>query len=73
MGMTFIPVCHFLTGGLSYRRRFPVVYLTFKAMRRPQCISKQHEVCAFYVTYCTFPHDRWLQIKSTIGKLKYTN
>ena len=33
----------------SYRRRFPVVYLTYPAMRRPQVVNKQLEVCAFFV------------------------
>ena len=33
----------------SYRRRFPVVYLTYPAMRRPQVVNKQLEVCAFLV------------------------
>lgn len=34
----------------SYRRRFPVVYLTLKAMRRPRFVDKQLEVCAFCVS-----------------------
>ena len=29
---------------LSYQRRFLVVYLTFKAMRRPRLVNKQFEV-----------------------------
>lgn len=33
----------------SYRRRFPVVYLTYPAMRRSQVVNKQLEVCAFFV------------------------
>lgn len=33
----------------SYRRRFPVVYLTYPAIRRPQVVNKQLEVCAFFV------------------------
>ncbi len=38
----------------SYRRRFPVVYLTYPAMRRPQVVNKQLEVCAFFILYiCT--------------------
>ena len=35
---------------LSYQRRFPVVYFTYPAMRRPRFVNKQHEVCAFYVS-----------------------
>ena len=34
---------------LSYQRRFPVVYLTLWAMRRPRFVNKQHEVYAFCV------------------------
>ena len=34
----------------SYQRRFPVVYLTVKVMRRPRVVNKQHEVYAFYVS-----------------------
>ena len=34
---------------LSYQRRFPVVYFTYPAMRRPRFVNKQHEVCAFCV------------------------
>lgn len=37
----------------SYRRRFPVVYLTYPAMRRPQVVNKQLEVCAFFIYICT--------------------
>ena len=34
-------------GVLSYRRRFPVVYLIWWAMRRPRPVDKQLEVYAF--------------------------
>ena len=50
MGVTEHPLCYTLQSGLSYQRRFPVVYLTFKAMRRPRLVDKQLEVCAFYCT-----------------------
>ena len=39
----------FRQSGLSYRRRFPVVYLTLKVMLRPRIVDKQLEVYAFYV------------------------
>ena len=48
MGMT-IPRFAILVRWLSYRRRFPVVYLTFKAMRRPRLVNKQLGVFAFFV------------------------
>ena len=35
---------------LSYRRRFLVVYLFYKAMRRPRLVNEQLEVCAFFVS-----------------------
>ena len=35
---------------LSYQRRFPVVYLTVWAMRRPRFVNNQLEVCAFCVS-----------------------
>ena len=35
---------------LSYQRRFPVVYFTYPAMRRPRFVNKQHEVYAFCVS-----------------------
>ena len=35
---------------LSYQRRFPVVYLTVWAMRRPLVVNKQLEVYAFCVS-----------------------
>ena len=34
---------------LSYQRRFPVVYFTYPAMRRPRFVNKQLEVYAFCV------------------------
>ena len=34
---------------LSYQRRFPVVYLTLWAMRRPRFVNNQLEVYAFCV------------------------
>ena len=41
MGMV-LPVLLFLYGSmLPYRRRFPVVYLDYKVMRRPPIVSKQ--------------------------------
>ena len=48
MGMTISILCLYLGHSvLSYRRRFPVVYLTIKVMLRPRFVSKQLEVCAF--------------------------
>jgi hypothetical protein len=35
---------------LSYQRRFPVVYFTYPAMRRPRFVNKQLEVYAFCVS-----------------------
>ena len=49
MGMTYTLFCRFRQSGVSYRRRFPVVYLTFKAMRRPRLVNEQLEVCAFFL------------------------
>ena len=42
-------------GVLSYQRRFPVVYFTYPAMRRPRFVNKQLEVYAFcvYITLAT--------------------
>ena len=41
-------------GVFSYQRRFPVVYWSVKAMRRPRVTNKQLEVCAFlYVNMWT--------------------
>ena len=46
--MTISILCLYLGHSvLSYRRRFPVVYLTIKVMLRPRFVSKQLEVCAF--------------------------
>ena len=36
---------------LSYQRRFPVVYFTYPAMRRPRFVNKQLEVYAFLCVY----------------------
>ncbi len=49
MGVTYTLLCCIRQGGLSYRRRFPVVYLTFKVVLGPRIASKQHEVYAFVV------------------------
>lgn len=49
MGVTLYPLLPYLGRGLSYQRRFPVVYLTFKVLLRPQTVDKQHEVYAFYM------------------------
>ena len=50
MGMTISILCLYSRRSvLSYQRRFPVVYLTFKAMRRPRLVNKQLEVYAFFV------------------------
>ena len=38
----------FRRSALSYQRRFPVVYLTVWAMRRPLVVNNQLEVCAFF-------------------------
>ena len=52
MGMTISILCLYLGHSvLSYQRRFPVVYLTQKAMLRPRFVNKQLEVYAFFV--CT--------------------
>ena len=48
MGMTY-PHSLYLGETLSYRRRFPVVYLTIKVMLRPRFVDKQLEVYAFYM------------------------
>jgi hypothetical protein len=37
---------------LSYRRRFPVVYLTVKAMRRPRLVSNQQRGLRFLYVWC---------------------
>ena len=50
MGVTYTLLCRFWQSGLSYRRRFPVVYLTIKVMLRPRFVSKQLEVYAFLCT-----------------------
>ena len=48
MGMTYIQAALYLGSGVSsYQRRFPVVYLTLWAMRRPRFVNEQLEVCAF--------------------------
>lgn len=52
MGVTLYPLLPYLGSGLSYQRRFPVVYLTFKVLLRPQTVDKQHEVYAFCVSIC---------------------
>ena len=49
MGMTIILALLSLADVLSYQRRFPVVYFSCKAMRRPQVVNKQLEVYAFFV------------------------
>ena len=46
MGMIYMCLL-FLSEMLSYRRRFPVVYLTIRVMRRPRFANKQLEVYAF--------------------------
>lgn len=52
----------------SYRRRFPVVYLTLKAMRRPRFVDKQLEVCAFFVYICHYvnPNNRIAKVHKHI-------
>ena len=47
MGVTHHLLCYSWQSSLSYQRRFPVVYLTSKVMRRPQIANKQLEVYAF--------------------------
>ncbi len=44
-----MPVLYLFLGIVCYHTSvgFPVVYLTFKAMRRPRLVNKQLEVCAF--------------------------
>ena len=36
----------------SYQRRFPVVYLTVWAMRRPLIVSEQRRSTLFFASYC---------------------
>ena len=68
MGMTYLYalictwylVTWYLFMGLSYRRRFPVVYLTFRAMRRPRLVSNQQRGLRFlyvfrFLEYLEFP------------------
>ena len=48
-----VPLCGFIPcSNVSYPRRFPVVYLTYPAMRRPQVVNNQLEVCAFFMSVC---------------------
>ena len=62
MGVTYTLLCRFWQSGLSYRRRFPVVYLTIKVMLRPRFVSKQLEVCAFVV--CDIKDYKWRKPKT---------
>ena len=51
MGMTISILCLYSGRSvLSYQRRFPVVYLTVWAMRRPRFVNEQLEVYAFCVS-----------------------
>ena len=50
MGMIISMLHLFRCSVFSYQRRFPVVYFTYPAMRRPRFVNKQHEVCAFSIS-----------------------
>ena len=50
MGMVYMYL-RFRSKILSYRRRFPVVYLAFKVMRRPQLVNNQQRGLRFLYTY----------------------
>ena len=68
MGMTY-PHSLYLGETLSYRRRFPVVYLTIKVMLRPRFVDKQLEVYAFYM-YEYLKNEKHMEQKNFIEQLK---
>ena len=41
--------CYMRQYSSSYQRRFPVVYLTFRAMRRPRLVNNQQRGLRFFV------------------------